>query len=53
MERRTKCQQAFEVETLTWGLDYEMDENGCYTDWNTGVVFGSFQLGWEAALRRE
>lgn len=51
MPAKTACQLSFEIETLTWGFDYERDETGVYIDYGTGIAYGSFSLGWEAALR--
>lgn len=49
MPQKTECQQSFELETLTWGLQYDRNEAGSYTDYATGIVFGTFMLGWNAA----
>lgn len=51
MPNKTECQLAFEIETLTWGLDYERDETGEYTEYATGIMYGPFQLGWDAAKK--
>lgn len=48
---KTKCQESFEAETADWGLSFEVDETGTYIDFQTGVVFGAFSLGWESALK--
>jgi len=51
MPQKTECQQSFELETLTWGLLFDRDEDGNYSEYNTGIVFGTFQLGWDAAMQ--
>ena len=65
MPLKTPCQEAFELDTLacrakvssldilTWGFDYDRDENGAYTDFDTGSMFGTYLLGWEAAMENK
>jgi len=53
MPPKTECQQSFELETLTWGLSFDRDEGGVYTDYQTGIVFGTFMLGWFAAMNNK
>jgi hypothetical protein len=52
MPPKTDCQEYFELVTSDWGLEYDRDENGCYSDYQTGVVFGSFELGWISHQRK-
>lgn len=40
------CYTDFEAATATWELDYERNEAGSYVEDHTGIVFGSFALGW-------
>lgn len=45
--------EAFEEETKDWGLDYEkqtIDGRICYVDFNTGSLFGIFELGYERGI---
>jgi hypothetical protein len=48
MPPKTRAQESFELQTLTRGLDYSRNELGSYSDFNTGIVYGSFYLGWVA-----
>jgi len=49
---KTPCQESFEVETSDWGLNFERDEAGCYVEYQTGIMFGAFRLGWESHERK-
>ncbi len=53
MPDKTECQLAFELETITWRLEYDRRESGSYDDYETGIMFGAFSLGWDAALRNK
>lgn len=44
---RQEAMQEFEKSADDWGLDYERDDLS-YTDYATGIAFGSFLLGYEA-----
>lgn len=43
---KTEVQEAFENSTKDWGLEYDMDENGKYIEFQTGSAFGIYELGW-------
>lgn len=48
MDTRQEIFTAFEKETSDWGFDYEKKTNNeghTYTDYNTGIAFGMFELG--------
>ena len=43
------CRKAFEEECASWGLDFTSWNGKYYDDYDTGLAFGTFKLGWEAA----
>ena len=47
---KTKCQEAFELRALTWGLDYSMDSLGRYLNLQTANSYVTFEQGWDAAM---
>lgn len=46
------CRNAFERECADWGLDFSYKDDH-YTDFNTGVMYGVFMLGWYAGRAEE
>lgn len=40
------CRTAFERECVDWGFDFTYTDH--YTDYNTGIMYGMFSLGWDA-----
>lgn len=49
-----EAQAAFEKEAADWGLDFERhpDKEDQYLEFETGLTFGSFLLGWQAHQRK-
>lgn len=41
--------EAFEKACADWDFDFTPSENGDgYEDYNTGIMFGMFLIGWES-----